>query len=104
MTKLLVAVRGPQDLDTIQRGVDQARRAHAELAVCQVLVGASGPPSGLFAEQRLTAFLREHLAAEAEEIAVFVVSGRPADDVDACALRWGADEVLRWDDLDDDVT
>jgi hypothetical protein len=69
--------------------------AHHVLAACLVAPELGSFPEGLEVQRRVSTMLRYLLGASAENIAVFVISGRPGDNVEDCALAWGASEVQR---------
>lgn len=97
MSRVLVVIRDPRDLLTIRRGVAVAAVRASELAICQVT--DDDHLADLQHQQVMTRTLRLLLGADAETVAVFVVSGRVGDDAASCAESWGADVIVSWDDL-----
>jgi hypothetical protein len=97
MAKILVAVRGRQDIDLIERGADLARAREGSLAICQLLPAGARLMEELSAQQRMTSLLRQRLGPAAEEVAIFVVIDESGDTLRGCAESWGADEVITRD-------
>jgi hypothetical protein len=92
--KILVVMRGAINEESVRRCCRDLPTENAAIAVCYELPpGHDGLVEGLAAQRALTAMLRQVRGADAETIAVFVVSDREGQRVDDCASAWGATEV-----------
>lgn len=91
MERILVVVRDPIDGATLRERCLPRGREPVQIAVCHVLEPEEdGLEAGLRAQRRMTTALRQALGEGAEDVPVFVASGRPGDTVEDCARAWGA--------------
>lgn len=94
MSKVLVALRSPDDLEAIRLGAKIMRERGATMAVCQVRGRDDDPRSDLALQRRITSRLRATLGAIAEEVPVFVIGGTRGDDLASIAKTWNADVLV----------
>ena len=94
MSKVLVALRSPDDVETIRLGAKIMRERGADMAVCQVRASGDDGRSDLALQRRITSRLRSTLGAIAEEVAVFVVGEKSGDDLASIAKTWDADVLV----------
>ena len=94
MSKVLVALRSPEDVDAMRLGAKISRDRGAVMAVCQVREHGDDGRSDLALQRRITAMLRATLGSFAEDVAVFVVGDTRGDDRASVAATWGADVLV----------
>lgn len=95
MPKILLVLHEPANVERIREGIARADADNAELALCRVLSSSEeGFPASLRTQQALTATLRSALGERAEEVAIFVVTGTPGDQIEDCARAWEATVVI----------
>lgn len=94
MSKVLVALRSPDDVDAMRLGAKVSRDRGAEMAVYQVREHGSDGRADLLLQRRITAMLRATLGTYAENVAVFVVGETRGDDPETVAAIWDADVLV----------
>ncbi len=94
MQRILVVLRAATDVETLRQRFRPSVAETHEMAVCYVLPdNEQGIGAMVEAQRRITVSLRRALDQRAERIAIFVVTDRDGDSVDACARDWGATVV-----------
>jgi hypothetical protein len=91
--KVLAVIESGRELARIHGVHSLVVAMGGQLALCLVHGSSPGGTGHLSLQQQLTSQLRSRLGHGAESIAIFVVSGRPGDDVRACAAEWGATAI-----------
>ncbi|HUQ06323.1 MAG TPA: hypothetical protein VM261_27660 [Kofleriaceae bacterium] len=94
MSKVLVALRSPEDVDAMRLGAKISRERGADMAVYQVRPRDSDSRSDLALQRRITAMLRATLGVFADDIPVFVVGEMSGDDFASLAATWDADVLV----------
>ena len=95
MSKVLVALHSPDDVEAMRIGATVARERRAAMAVCQVRPLPSDGRSDLALQRRITLALRSTLGSVADEVAVFIVGGTRGDDLASIASTWDADVLVK---------
>lgn len=93
MSKVLVALRSPEDFDAMRFGAKISRERGARLAVYQQRRDYDAR-SDLALQRRITAMLHVTLGSIADEIPVFVVGEARGDDVATVAAIWAPDVLV----------
>lgn len=94
MSKVLVALRSPDDVEAILLGAKIMRERGASMAVCQVRARGDDGRSDLALQRQITSRLRATLGTLAEEVPVFVIGESLGDDLASIAKTWDADVLV----------
>lgn len=94
MAKVLVALRTPDDVETIRLGAREAFERDATMAVCHVRANGDDALTDLILQRRITSVLRATLGVVAEDVAVFIVGEKSHDDLATVAKTWDADVIV----------